>query len=249
MTKKKILQDHKHHGKTFIPPFQHKLGPLREISWVKTMLPEFLWIALIQNYHGHRDGIALITEFTRIARKCSPSAQKHIFATTSSLGELTKVEKSCLQRELTVSMDLIRIQQAILPLIAFYPECPLGFLYSSNPSLHGEEKQNLERLKILVGRMYDKTSRDTMMVQATAIWCAFDSGVLRVSEGLALANFPEIEKYPRTELSKRVAASIRSSTYMFFSEPHYPTSSNWPKYFWNRGPEIDKCYFEGSSSE
>jgi hypothetical protein len=52
MTREKILQDHKRHGKAFIPPFQHMLGPLSEISWVKTMMPELLWIALIHDYHG-----------------------------------------------------------------------------------------------------------------------------------------------------------------------------------------------------
>ena len=126
---------------------------------------------------------------------------------------------------------------------------PLRFLYSVKPNSSGEEKQNIARLKNLVGGMYDKISRDTMMVQATAIWLAFDSGVLKVFEGLALAKFPEIEKYPHTELSEKVAASIRSSIFMFFNEPHYPKSSNWPKYFWNHGLEVDKCYFEESASE
>ena len=248
MTRKKVLQDHKRRGKTFIPPFQH-MFTLSEISWVKTMLPELLWIALIQDYHGLREGVALITTFTRIARTCSSSGKKNIFATVSSLGELTKGEKSCLQSELAGLGDLIEIQKALLPLITLYPECPLGFLYSVKPSSSGEEKQSLECLKNLVGGMYNKTSRNTMMVQATATWLAFDSGVLKVFEGLALANFPEIEKYPHTELSEKVAASIRSSIYMFFTEPHYPESSSWPKYFWNRGIEVDRCYFEESASE
>jgi len=163
---------------------------------------------------------------------------------------LSNDEKSCLHSELTADGDLFEIQKALLPLIALYPECPLKFLYSVNLSSSGEEKQNIERLKDVVGGMYNKTSRGTMMVQATAIWLAFDSGVLKVFEGLALAKFPEIEKYPHTELSEKVAASIRSSIYMFFSEPHYPTkSSGWPKYFWNHGIEIDRCYFEESVSE
>jgi hypothetical protein len=249
MTTKKILQDHKRHGKIFVPPFQHMLGPLSEISWVKTILPELLWIALIQEYHGLREGVELITRFTRIARKCSSSEKKNLFATVSSLGELTKDEKSCLQSKLADTGDLVEIQKALLPLIALYPECPLRFLYSVMPSSRGDEKQNIECLKNLVEGMYEKTSRDTMMVQATAIWLAFDSGVLKVFEGLALAKFPEIEKYPHTELSEKVAASIRSSIQLFFSEPQYTESTAWPKYFWNRGIEVDKCSFEESSRE
>lgn len=224
------------------------LGPLHEISWVTTMLPEFLWIALLQDYYGVHEGVEIITALTRIARKCSPSEKKHIFATISSFGDLKTDEQSCLLNELTTSGDLFKIQKALLPLIAFYPDCPLRFFYSTKPSLADGTDQILEGFKTLVGGLYDKTSRDTMMVQATAIWLAFDSGALKVVEGLALASFPEIEKYPNTEFSEEVAASIRSAIYIFFVEPHYPASSNWPRYFWNRGIEIDGCYFEESSS-
>jgi len=249
LPKKKVLQNHKRVDKAFIPPFTHMLGPLHEISWIKTMLPELLWIALIQDYFGPREGVALITSLTRLARKCSPSEKKRIFATISSLGELTKDKQLCLQNELTTSGELFKIQKALLPLIVFYPKCPIRFLYSTMPSIAGGSEQELEQFKALVERLYNKTSRGTMMVQATAIWLAFDSGVLKVVEGLALASFPEIEKYPHTELSQKVAASIRSSIYGFFDETHYPVSSNWPRYFWNRGLEIDRCYFEEKSSE
>lgn len=213
------------------------------------MMPELLWIALIQDYHGLHEGVALITRFTRSARKCSSSKKKNIFATITSLGELTKDEMLCLQGELIARGDLFEIQKALFPLIALYPECPLDFLYSIKPSSSVEKKEHLERMKNVVGGMYNKISRDTMMVQATAIWLAFDSGVLKVFEGLALAKFPEIERYPHTELSEKVAASIRSSIYMLFTEHHYQDSENWPKYFWNHGIGVDKCYFGESSND
>lgn len=244
MTKQKVLQDHKHQGKTFIPPFIHTLGPLHEVSWIKTMIPELLWIALIQDYYHYHEGVELITSLSRIVHKCSLSEKKRVFATISSLGQLTTDEQSCLQSDLAASGDLLKIQKALMPLISFYPECSLRFLFSSEYDFSGNEKKKLEQLKSLVGGMYDKASKDTMMVQATAIWLAFDSGALKVAKGLALASFPEIEKYPNTELSRKVAASIRASMHIFFTEPHYFTSSNWPSYFWNRGLEIDQCYFE-----
>lgn len=249
MTKKKILQDHKLSGKIFIPPFTHKLGSLHETSWVKTMLPELLWLALIQEYYGDIKGVKLITSITRVARSCAPSDKKQIFATISSFKGLKTDEQSCLQKELASTGELFEIQKALLPLIVFYPECPLKFLYSTNPSLAEGCGQSLERIKTAVQALYDKTSRYAMMVQATAIWCAFDSGILKVFEGLALASFPEIEKYPETELSKRVAGSIRASIHMLFVQPLYPVFSDWPGYFWNRGLEVDRCYFHETSSE
>jgi hypothetical protein len=200
MTKRKILQDHKRRGKALIPPFTDKLGPLREVSWVRTMLPEFLWIALIQDCHGLHEGVDMVTALTRIARRRSPSEKKHIIATITSLGELNTDEQSFLRSELAASGDLFNIQKPLLPLVVFYPDCPLRFLYSTEPTFADGTDQHLERFKTQVQGLYDKTSRDTMMVQATAMWLAFDSGVLKVSEGLALASFPEIEEYPYTEL-------------------------------------------------
>jgi hypothetical protein len=249
VTTKKILTDYKQQGKTFIPPFIHKLGPLQEIAWVETMIPELVWIALIQEHYGHPKGVSLITSMTRIARKCAPSEKMRIFATISSFREMTSHEQLGLQSELGASGELFEIQKSLTPLVVFYPECPLRFLFSTIPSLTDEGNKHLENFKTLVAGLYEKTSRNTMMVQATAVWLAFDSGVLKVFEGLSLANFPEIEKYPNTELSQRVAGSIRATVPMIFTEHQYPASSNWPRYFWNRGFEIDRCYFQETTDE
>jgi hypothetical protein len=162
---------------------------------------------------------------------------------------MTEDEQLCLRSGLAASGELFEIQKALTPLIVFYPECPLRFLFSATPSLTGADNKHLESFKTLVAGLYDKTSRNTMMVQATAIWLAFDSGALVVSKEVPLASFPEIEKYPNTELSQEVGASIRASVSMFFTEHHYPVTSNWPRYFWNRGFEIDQCYFRDVANE
>lgn len=245
MGKQEILQDHKKTGKTFQPPFTHKLGPLHEISWVKTMIPELFWIAIIQDCYGHQMGVEIITAFSRIVCKCTEgsSDKKRVFASMSSFGRLTPEEGFCVRKELAASGRLFEIQKALTDLIAFYPQCPLCFLYSKIPSLDDGPEHKLASLKASLEKIYDKVSREAMMVQATAIWLAFDSDVLKVSAETSLAEFPEIEKYPHTELSQRVASSIRASLFMFFIEPHYPASSDWPAYFWNRGLEVDPCHF------
>ena len=248
MTNKKVLDDHKLIKKKFIPPFINKIGPLQEYSWVKTIIPELLWIALIQDYYGYINGVFLIKSLARLARKYS-SSKKDIFATISSMTSLTKDEQSSLKVELATSGDLFKIQKALLPLVKFYNECPLKFLYTEMPNLSREEEKHLNSIKVAVERLYDKTSRYSMMVQATAIGLAFDAEALKFHKDSALSSFPEIEKYPKTELSKRVAANIRASIFFLIIEPFYPVSSEWPRYFWNRGLYIDPCYFEEPSYE
>lgn len=245
MVKQEILQDHKKTGKTFQPPFTHKLGPLHEISWVKTMIPELFWIAIIQDYYGHQKGVEIITALSRAVCKCTEvsSEKKRVFASISSFGRLAPEEGCCVREELAASGRLFEIQNALTDLIAFYPRCALCFLYSKIPTLDDCSGRKLTLLKTSLEKIYDKVSKEAMMVQATAMWLAFDSGVLKVSADTSLAEFPEIEKYPHTELSRRVAAGIRASLFMFFIEPHYPETSDWPAYFWNRGLEIDPCHF------
>ena len=225
------------------------LGPMQEVSWVKTVLPELLWIALIHDYHGLRKGIELISELGRVARSCLKSKALIIFGAISSFGELDDEQKNSIRNKLTSSGALFLIQKAILPLIAFYPECYLKFLFYHEPSPTDRSKENLERLKSVIDDLYDKTSKRAMMVQATMTWLGFDSGAFKVhKDGTLLANFPEIEKYPLTNLSKKVAASIRAAINMFFIETHYPVHTEWPTYFWNHGLQIDRCYFEDASN-
>ena len=80
------------------------------------------------------------------------------------------------------------------------------------------------------------------MVQATATWLAFDAERLKVSAGLALADFPRIEDYPKTDQSQRIAASIRATLNQMFGELDLMASgTNWPIAFWNRGLELEPC--------
>lgn len=83
------------------------------------------------------------------------------------------------------------------------------------------------------------------MVQSTVIYIAFESGRFKVAEGLSLAHFPEVEKYPVTEMSRRVAAAVRCTVLTFFGEGRKYAATDWPVYFWNRGMEIESCSFNG----
>jgi len=237
----KVLTDHQRRGKKFIPPFTHMLGPMKEVSWVKTIFPELLWIAFVQHRYGHRRGVELITSIARTARNIFSGIQDKIFGAISEYSELSESQWEKLRLSLATSGDLFLAQKALKPLINYYPECPFRQIFSeefieANPD-------DLKILKQIVTSLYQRDDREPMMVQATYVWLAFDSGMLKVSEGLALAKFPEIENYPNTELSKKVGSSVRATLNGIFGGigPHYSDNYTWPKYFWNRGLIIDQC--------
>ena len=222
-----------------MPPFTHMLGSLQEVSWVNTIIPEVSWIGLIQYQHGHRRGVELVTSMARTARSVRSGAKRQIFAAASSYSEVSGPEWVQLRERMAAVGDLFPIQESLEPLIALYPECPLGPVFAAPPATAPEHALN--RMTSLVSSLFRRADRDPMMVQATLIWLAFDSGVLKVREGLSLAQFPEIERYPDTEISKKVGGAIRSSVNMSFGHELLYEASSWPRYFWNRGLTLTPC--------
>ena len=207
---------------------------------MNTIIPELSWIGLIQNQHGHRRGVELITSIARTARSARSGGSCQIFAAASSYSEVSVPEWAQLRETMAATGDLLQIQESLEPLIALYPECPLGPVFASPPATAPENA--LHRMTSLVSSLFHRADRDPMMVQATVIWLAFDAGVLKVREGLSLAQFPEIERYPDTEISKKVGGAIRSSLNMFFGQEQlYSHASPWPRYFWNRGLALTAC--------
>jgi hypothetical protein len=235
-----ILSDHKRQGKILVPPFTHMLGPLHEISWIKTILPELLWVALIHNVHGDRRAVEIITVFSRLVRTIKPSSASKWFAATSQYASLSRVDYAQLRLELQRQQMLTAILAPLEPLISWYPECPLALLFPKPPR-RSSQRDTLAPLKEVISSLYGRSERGPMMIQATAIWLAFDAGILKVTSDLSLARFPEIEHYPDTEISQKIGASIRNGLNMFFGSQIHYSDAAWPGYFWNRGLAIEPC--------
>lgn len=246
--RRKILVDHARKGKVLIPPFLHKLGGIHEVSWVQTLVPELSWIGLLHDQFGDKRAVELITALSRVVRNTSPDSEDAsvsevpVFVSSSDFKRVTQPAWGNIRATLQ-SEDLLRdICQGLSPLAANYPAFPLNGLWE--PEVLSGLKCDLQPLKETLVPLFTKTNRKAMMVQATAIWLWFDSGKLKVFEGLALSHFPEIEQYPETELSRRVGASIRSSLNMFFgTDSCYDIGSTWPIEFWNRGLVLEPCEF------
>src|SRR3546814_8711781 len=77
-----VLSDHKRVKSKLVTPFNEAFGPMREVSWINTMIPALLWIALIQGAWGPRRGVEVITAFTRDVRASDPARDRTIWAAT-----------------------------------------------------------------------------------------------------------------------------------------------------------------------
>jgi len=231
-----VLGDHKRVKSKLVTPFNDAFGPMREVSWINMMVPELLWIALVQNAWGARRGVEIITAFTRDVRASDPARNRTIWAAAGKFAALPPGVLSSIVESRPYREDLCA---PLAPLHAHYPEHPLRELVSpaGTPSM-----RDLRALKVLVEGLFDRGSTSATLTQATATWLAFDADRLKVSTGLALADFPRIEDYPDTEQSQRIAASIRATLNKMFGDVDLMASgTEWPVTFWNRGLSLEPC--------
>lgn len=246
MPRKKVLQNQKKRRKIILTPSDRLPGPFQDVSWVKTILPELLWIALIQEEYGYDEGVAFITSVARSARRSVSSGEKRIFETISAFGGIAGSDRERLRDHLGASGELRKMRKALRPLLLFYPECPFSGLLLGDPQELPPSRHDLERVKKLVEDLYGNTSPNAIRVQATLIWLIFDSGLLKRLKALSPSVLFGIENYPNIELSQKAAVEVRSSVQRYFEETYDPLS-DWPRYFWRRGLALEQCALEESS--
>jgi hypothetical protein len=235
--RKPVLGDHKRVKSKLVAPFNDAFGPMHEVSWINMMIPELLWIALVQQAWGPHRGVEIITAFTRDVRASDPKRDRTIWAAAGKFAALPDGVLTGIVEGRSYRDDLCG---PLAPLNAYYPDHPMSELV---PAVTGPPwSQDLGGLKGLVDDLFDRASTSSTMVQATATWLAFDAGRLKVSAGIALADFPRIEDYPKTEKSQRIAASIRATLNQMLGELDLMASeTGWPIAFWNRGLELEPC--------
>lgn len=238
--KQTVLNDHRRIGKKFIPPIIDKLGSIfQETSWIKLTIPELIWIALLNYRCGYKEGTDLSLSLAKATKEATGKIEW--YAPLSSFSILTKKQKNRIIEILKQEVKLDKLIVGLNPLIYLYPQLPLNFI-TKTKKLNKEEKEiYLSQMRNILDKLYDKYSKEATFTQANALYICFVLGKLQVTSDSSLANFPEIENYPKTEESKKIAASIRASINGFIGLDIAGNVTNWPNYFWNRGLQIDKC--------
>jgi len=241
---KRVLSDHQKVGKRFIPPFLQKVSNLQEVMWLDYILPELLWLGLLNEFYDYKTGAALALSLAKAAVTVNDQPNKIWFASTSSYSTLKKNQKNKIITFIRSSNELELLQKALFPLGVFYPKCPLNFLFGGRLPRTKKPNVILEKFKFLLSRMFDRTGIPSTRMQANAVYIAFVTDMLIVDNKTTLANFPAIADYPETEESIRIAGSVRATTTAFFGFEQNKKSSPWSTYFWNRGFELESCDYE-----
>lgn len=235
---REVLDDHRRIGKKLVPPFLYQLGPISEVSWVDERIPELIWIGLLLKQCGDRRGIALATQITQAANSQEISDKGVFFVWLSDFERLPQACWEGFRAHLSEAHALQEIRFALSPLLSSYPDCPLGCV--REPGAISSESGFASIAEVLMG-LYARKSEFATKIQTTAVYLALVSGMLKLVGNEVFADFSEVEQYPRTEASRRVAASIRSTLIALHNLREEGHETSWPLRFWNRGLALEPC--------
>jgi hypothetical protein len=231
-TSKRILDGYKKTGTTFVPPMVHRVGTWDYISWYNQTMPELIWWDVLIDRVSHRFASKVAEEIANYFKTKDNSQCWWIFI--SDFTRLSTDDMQGLKEHLRRADILIQLIESLVDFVNLYPACPIS-RFLDQPPTGIVDVGYLQRFENRVRDLEDKRSRSGVLVQAQAIYMGFLLKKLFVKRGLALADFPEVEKYPATELSKQVGASICAAVNGLAGRmlPKYSADA-WVQYFWQR---------------
>ena len=239
--KKKILEGHKRVGKRFIPPMM-QLPNLKSTSYVDDMLPELIWIGLLNEKVGYERGARIIEEIFLTAEGIKEGTQEGNFALISTFSSFSPSQKDKFKSALLEKglFDLIR--NILAPLILLYDECPVKFL--GPPTVVFRTEELILGIKTCVGKVIDKYDTPGIVLHGTMLLARLVTGKIHFPANMKLPDFNVVINSPTSEEAKYAAGFMRANALAEFGTLKIDPS--WARYFWNRGGELSPCELSDS---
>ena len=234
---KQILEGHKRVGKRFIPPM--KQYPMTGTSYVNDMLPELIWIGLINDRVGYIRGARIIEKVFLAVDKSKKEGQEGNYALMSNFNKLTSVQKLDIIDSLKSDGVLEIIQNAIAPLVLFYDECPLSFM--GPPTNMYSEEDLVSMIKRCVTKTIDRYETSAIVLYGAMLLSRLVTKTIAFSSNIDMPDFNSVIHSPDSEEARRAAGALRAHALAEFGmlEP----SNSWAKHFWDRNHELSPCEF------
>ena len=129
LNEKRVLDDHVRKKRKLQPPIRAMMGDnYQPYSWAHQVVPEILWIAMLQEGMGMRNGIDFIVDLVMEAGRICTTEPKPIFAKITSFELLTDEQKTTLIDFISKHPAYDSAMNALLPFFILLPNSPLSFL-------------------------------------------------------------------------------------------------------------------------
>lgn len=237
--KKGVLQDHKRIGKRFIPPLL-QLRNIKDVSFIKQLLPHLVWMGLINHRFEYAKGVRLAIDLAKITHSVFGGEKHANFALCGNYSLLSPEAKSEVVAICEKKGWLNDIRRSLAPLVLQYDDFPMAFLGIGELDVRPEVL--LQELKKVVGKCINKYETAGLVLQTNLIMVQATTGGLRISQDIRLPDFDSIINDPGSEAAKRAAAFVRAGSFaMCMPDEHI--LEKWSKSFWNQGLKVDSCSF------
>lgn len=243
MAKRKILKDHKVIGKKLVPPMIHMMdGKLQETDFTNDTLPEILWMGLICQEIGYKQGIELISNFTECAKSYRNDEDYLNFTIANNFNKLSKEEKVDLSYKLNDKGIYEELKYLLAPLNEFYIDSPFTFL-GKEAELNNEEKQELlTTLKTCLNNHFDRFKIDSLRILAILLYIKGRDGKIFYPQDMEVPDIELLFHNPDLDSDdvKSAMAHVRNTARM---ELMINYDNTWSKSFWNQSYKLDNCEF------
>ncbi len=246
--KKKILQGYKKTGSKFVSPM-NSLPNMKSMSYVDFILPELIWIGLINDNLGYIKGARLLeivfitineiigNEVTEEKIHNTDNGTYENFAYISSFKKLDTDQKKQLQSSFAEKDVLKQLQNYLAPLVLLYDDFPMNFIGSPNEII--EEEDLIERISISVGKHRDKYDTPGIILHGSALLSSLVTQKICLPRDMDLPDFNAVVFAPDSDEAKRAAGFMRANVLGEFGM--LEIKDQWAKYFWKRSYDLRPC--------
>jgi hypothetical protein len=203
------------------------------------MLPELIWIGLLNERAGYVRGARIIERVFLAVNNLKRKGQEGNFALMSCFNSLTSEQKIELVAMLRSDDVLGVIQNSIAPLVLLYNECPLLFL--GPPPNTYTENDLISTIKRCVGKTIDRYETPAIVLYGAMLLYRLVSKTIRFSQELDLPDFNAVINSPDSEEARRAAGFMRANALAEFGM--LKLDNSWAKHFWDRNFELSPCEF------
>ncbi len=234
--KRKALAGHKKIGSKFIPPMM-QIEKIHEVSYLNDALPNLIWMGLIFDHYGYKQGIRLIDCLVSTAYDiCKDEKGNFSYLCYYSMLDISK--KAEIYRALKSNGILYQLQYAIAPLSCLFRYFPALFL---KPDFKIDKTDFIPRLKRTIKEVTDRYSELATAIQVTTLYNSITNGKLHIDSHIEMPDLNSIFTAPDSEEAKRAASFARSNLNGELGFRSDEISKGWVRDFWIQIYKLEDC--------
>jgi hypothetical protein len=235
-----VLADHHRRKKVLVPPLM-AVGPMRDHSWHREMLPDFLWIALML---GRRSDWGAAYRALDVLDRFVPDGPQFADGRLSTFALIPEGSRDAARLALRTEAPHA-LPSTLGHALGLYPACPAIWLYEDWLVHHEPDASvGVPLLRSLVADNADKYSVRSTRLRMAAFSRRVTHGRLR-HPGTGVHEL--IPKYPSgltDDEQGQVESAMRAMWLASFSQEvvNQPQLLDWPRAFWRRSRELVACH-------